>query len=393
MPRLSFVQFAALILFAPLAMTACDIPIPAESSGTVTEPDLSGATVASGELTDSDGQRENGQKRDVIATVSIPAGGTLQAMMESDAFDTYLVVEVVGTAQTFTNDDFNGSQRRSFIAQTNPTAGSMDARIVASSYGSAARGAYSVRYLVTKPPKAPDARALSVPTTVSGTITASTPEVPLTSADAARRSDAYSFTLGTGQTATVRMESAAFDTYLKVLRNGTFEARNDDFGSRSVSQVSLSQPGSYTVLAGSFTAEGAGAYTLSVQIDGASGPAAPASGGVTPAASQGTVLDGAITDADGEVALTANNDLRKTDGYDVELRAGQTLVVEMESGSFDTYLKLVRGGTYIARNDDDGSTRRSAIRHTATHSGTYTVYAGTFTESGRGAYTLRWRVE
>ena len=75
------------------------------------------------------------------------------------------------------------------------------------------------------------------------------------------------------------------------------------------------------------------------------------------------------------------------------MRAGQTLVVEMESGSFDTYLKLVQGSTYIARNDDDGSTRRSAIRYTATNSGTYTIYAGTFTESGRGAYTLRWRVE
>ena len=393
MPRLSLLQFAALILFAPLAMTACDIPVPTDTSGTVAEPDLRGATVASGELTDSDGQRENGQKRDVIATVSIPAGGTLQAMMESDTFDTYLVVEVVGSAQTFTNDDFNGSQRRSFIAQTNPTRASMDARIVASAYGSAARGAYSVRYLVTKPPKAPDARALSVPSTVSGAITAATPEAPLTSSDAARRADAYSFTLRAGQTATVRMESSAFDTYLKVLRNGAFETRNDDFGSRSVSQVSLSQPGTYTVLAGTFTAEGAGAYTLSVQLDGASGPAAPASGGATPAASQGTALDGAITDADGEVALTANDDLRKADGYEVEVRAGQTLVVEMESGSFDTYLKLVRGGTYIARNDDDGSTRRSAIRHTATDSGTYTVYAGTFTETGRGAYTLRWRVE
>ena len=298
MPRLSLVQFVALILFAPLAMMACDVPIPAGPTGTIAEPDLSGATALSGELTDRDGERESGQKRDVVATVSIPAGAMLQVMMESETFDTYLVVEVAGSEQTFTNDDFNGSQRRSFVAQTNPTAGTMDARIVASAYGSAARGAYSVRYLVTKPPKAPKARSLSIPTTVSGAITAATPEVPLTSNDDLRRADAYSFTLAPGQTATVRMESTAFDTYLKVLRT----ARSRDSQrrlrvSRSVSQVSLSQPGAYTVLAGSFSAEGAGAYTLAVQPRRRQRPRGSGLWRGQPPRLAGDFLDGAITDA------------------------------------------------------------------------------------------------
>ena len=398
MPRLSLLQFVALILFAPLAMTACDIPYPSDSdsSTTTAEPDLTGATLVNGELTDGDGARETGQKRDIITTVTIPPGATFQAMMESDAFDTYLFVEVVGSDQTFSNDDFNGSQRRSYISRPNPTGEDLQARIIASSYGSASRGAYTVRYLVSAAPKAPDARTLSIPTRVNGTISTGTPETPLTSSDAPRRADAYAFTLRAGQTATVRMESSAFDTYLKVLRDGTFSTRNDDFGgSRDVSQVSLSQPGTYTVLAGSFSTSGAGNYTLAVTLDGASRDVTDGAGGdlLDGDYLDGDIFDGTITDDDDEVPLTANDDIRKADGYDIELLVGETLVVEMSSASFDTYLKLVQGDTFLIRNDDAGSTHESAIRYTATRDGTFTVYAGTFTENGRGDYVLSWRIE
>lgn len=391
----SFRQFLALALLPLVGMMACDVPVPTGdySSTPATLPDLSAATVKTGSLTDSDGTRSNGAKADEIAKVVVAPGATLHVLMESTAFDTFLEVRVEGSEQTFTNDDWQGSRQRSFVSQRNSTGSPLSVVIMASAYGVSYRGDYTVRYMVEAPPALPTARRLSLPQTVFGTLGSSSPEAPLLTNDAARRADAYEFTLTSGQRATIRMESTAFDTYLKVLRNGAFLSRNDDFGgSRSVSQVEVSGPGTYTVLAGAFSAtSNTGAYTLAVTTGGQS-PAPTPSPTPSPSAS-GTTVQGTISDGDPRVALTVNDNMRLADAYSVSLQAGQTLVATMESTAFDTYLKLVRGATFAARNDDAGSTNRSEIRYTATASGTYTLYAGTFSDTGRGSYTLSWRVE
>ncbi|HIG73123.1 MAG TPA: hypothetical protein EYQ24_00660 [Bacteroidetes bacterium] len=386
----SFRQFLALALLPLVGMMACDVPVPTGgSSGGPTElPDLSAATVRTGSLTESDGTRSNGTKADEVAKVVVAPGATLHVLMESTAFDTFLEVRVEGSEQTFTNDDWQGSRQRSFVSQRNATGAPLSAVIVASAYGASGRGDYTVRYLVEAPPVPPAARRLSLPAAVSGTLGASSPEVALLSNDATRRADAYEFTLASGQSATIRMESSSFDPYLKVLRNGQFSARNDDFGgSRSVSQVEVSGAGSYTVLAGAFSAiNNTGGYTLAVTAARQNTPVPNASG-------DGSTVQGTISDSDTRVALTASDALRLADAYSVSLQAGQTLIATMESSAFDTYLKLMRGGEFVARNDDAGSTSRSEIRHVASASGTYTLYAGTFMDSGRGSYTLSWRVE
>ena len=396
MPRLTPLQFVALALLAPLAMLGCDIPLPPSGGSAATLPDLSAATVIEGTLADGDGLRAGDKLQDEVATVAVPPGATLAVAMDSEAFDTYLTVEI-GGGQALTNDDWQGSRQRSAIVQTNSSGAVVEARILASAYAASGRGAYTVRYLVEEPAPLPEGRPLAG--AASGTLTPASAQIPLLSSDAERRADVYTLTLGEGETVSVRMESGAFDTYLKVLRNGVFHARNDDFGgSRSVSQVTLTGPGAFTVLAGAFSASGEGSYTLTA--GGRPSTSAPntAPPQATPApeatlSAAGEVIEAALTDDDAEVPLTIAEDVRKADAYEVELQAGQTLVVEMESPNFDTYLKVVRGETFVARNDDAGSTRRSEIRHTAASGGTYTVYAGTFSQSGRGAYTIRLSVE
>lgn len=403
MYRLSLIHYIALLVFAPLAMSACDFPMPAagDSAATQSEPVwASGATRLSGELTDDDAVRDSGQKEDRVATVAVPAGHTLQVLMESPTFDTYLNVILEGNDRTFANDDFNGSTRRSYLSLPNTSGSDVRAIISASAYTSNARGAYSIQYQIIAPPPTPTGSEISIPGQYSGSITGSTPEVPLTSNDAPRRAEAYTFSLAQGQRATVRMESPAFDTYLKVLRNGTFAMRNDDYqGNRSVSQVELTSPGSYVVLAGAFSSSGTGDFVLTVST-GDDSPQAPAEetrtsplslpplGGGGPRTVQGT-----LSDDDSEAPLTLADDLRKADAYEVPIRAGQTLVVEMESEAFDTYLKVLEGTQSVARNDDAGSTRRSALRYTSPTNARLTILAGTFTASGRGAYTLNWRIE
>ncbi|MEM1056383.1 MAG: hypothetical protein AAGI52_12730 [Bacteroidota bacterium] len=399
--RLSFRQFLALALFPLVGMMACDVPLPAGGTTTGTLPDLSNATTVTGTLSDGDGTRPSGQKADEAVRVSVPPGATLHVLMESEAFDTFLEVRVDGLPQVLTNDDWNGSRQQSFVSQTNTTAEALSATVFASAYAQAGRGAYTVRYLVETPAPLPEAEGLRLPAQVSGTLTSSTARVPLLSNDAERPADVYSFTLASGQRATVRMESSAFDTYLKVLRNGAFSARNDDFGgSRSVSQLDVSGPGTITVLAGAFSAmTNTGSYTLSVTSNGAAPrpkaeePQTPSGGPGLPLGRDGGLYNGELTDSDPAVPLTISEALRKADAHHIELRSGETLIVAMESQSFDTYLKMERSGQFVARNDDAGSTSRSEIRHTATTSGTYTVYAGTFADSGRGQYQLSWRIE
>lgn len=392
--RLSTLWLLVFSVLYAVGQSGCDIPIPTEGPASTGQlPDLTEATVLSGSLTDSDASRSNGSKEDEAARVVVPPGATLHVLLESQVFDPYLTVRVEGTTQSFSNDDWNGSRQQSFVSQRNSSTSPITAVILASAYGTTGRGAYTVKHLVVEPPPLPKARTLSLPATQTGTLTASTSRVPLLSNDAERPADVYAFSLAQGESATVRLESSEFDTYLKVLRDGLFLDRNDDFaGSRSVSQVTVTGPGQITVMAGAFSATAnTGSYRLSITPEGSAAPAPAPSTDPT-----GTGLgsfQGEISASDGAVPLTANDDLRRADAYTVELRAGQTLVATMESTGFDTYLKLVRGSVFVARNDDAGSTRRSEIRQRIAVDGTYTVYAGTFTDAGRGAYTLSLRVE
>ncbi|GAB5534219.1 MAG: hypothetical protein Rubg2KO_04680 [Rubricoccaceae bacterium] len=328
-------------------------------------------------------------------TFSLSVGQTATVRMESTAFDTYLKVLLNG--QVFQrNDDYEGSRNISQLTLTAP--GSYT--VLAGAFSGASNtGAYTLSVSASSgdSPSA-SSRALTLPATVRGQLALSSVHVPLTLSNDVRPADAYTFTLRTGQRATVRMESSAFDTYLKVLRNGTFHARNDDHeGSREVSQVTLSSPGEYTVLAGAFSSiANTGPYELAVHLEGTSTLAKPTSGKPSSQSSSrrdGGTHSGILTNDDDEIPLLIAGNTRKVDAFTVELRAGEDLVVTMESNAFDTYLAVAISGEIVARNDDDGSTQRSHLRYTAPSDGQVYIYAGTFSEDGRGSYTFTWHVE
>jgi len=240
----------------------------------------------------------------------------------------------------------------------------------------------------------PDAEhALTLPARINGELTKQTDRVELTLANGTRPADRYTLTLERGQRATVRMESSAFDTYLKVLRNDTFHARNDDHeGSRDVSQIVLTSPETYTLLAGAFSdSDNRGRYTLSVSSSGGE-VSPPSSTSSTPGS---RTRQATLADDDSEIVLPSLDAARKVDGYssETELRTGDVLVVTMESTAFDTYLALAIGSRFVAYNDDDGSTQRSEIRYTIPEDGQYVILASSYTEDGRGPYSLTWRVE
>lgn len=78
------------------------------------------------------------------------------------------------------------------------------------------------------------------------------------------------------------------------------------------------------------------------------------------------------------------------DSYEFEAGSGWTVTIDMMSTEFDTYLLLEGpGGVRVAQDDDGGEGTNARISYTTTASGTHKVIANSYSDSGRGAYTLR----
>ena len=79
-----------------------------------------------------------------------------------------------------------------------------------------------------------------------------------------------------------------------------------------------------------------------------------------------------------------------TDIYELELTAGQQVVITMESPSFDTFLTVQQGRSSALAQNDDGvpGTTNSRISFTAPSAGTFYIAATSLNANETGAYTL-----
>ncbi len=78
------------------------------------------------------------------------------------------------------------------------------------------------------------------------------------------------------------------------------------------------------------------------------------------------------------------------DEYTVEAQAGQTIIVDLRSDDFDTYLILEVQGGDSERNDDHGDEpRHSHIEMVAPATGTYSILVTSFSADETGGYVLR----
>ena len=108
--------------------------------------------------------------------------------------------------------------------------------------------------------------------------------------------------------------------------------------------------------------------------------------------SAGEKQSGAILAESGELSagdfvLEVDNSLY--DVYEFSGQQGQTVVISMTSDDFDTYLGLLGpDGSVVAENDDSNGTTDSQITVSLPSSGTYTVIANSYDDTGRGSYYL-----
>jgi tetratricopeptide (TPR) repeat protein/serine/threonine protein kinase len=84
---------------------------------------------------------------------------------------------------------------------------------------------------------------------------------------------------------------------------------------------------------------------------------------------------------------------QREQAHPVQMSAGKTYVIDMESQQFDTYLRLEdANGKVLAENDDISPTdQNSRIVFTASTDGAYRIVATSFQQRGAGTYTITVR--
>lgn len=200
----------------------------------------------------------------------------------------------------------------------------------------------------------------------------------------------YRVEVGEGERLVATLRSGAFDAYLMLLRpvGGITEqlAEDDDGGGGTDARLRLSvpAPGTYLLLAHSLGTESVGGYTLSLETAPPPRPATPQPIRVGESRDGVIVEDDPIHDDEQEEILYHL--------YTFDARAGQEIVIRLESDDFDAYLSfgpLVGDAIDITMRDDDGGEGTdSRIRVTIPTDGRYGVHARGLTSYTTGAYSI-----
>ena len=364
--------------------------------------------VVRGELTDDDDLWE-GVRYDSIVSRTWAPGETIRVWMESESFDTVVLVEVLGEDRAYENDDYTGYEPHtatyvSYIEETNTSGRPLVVEIRASAYSEDDLGTYSLWYAFSPAntsgspptdlppePETPEASGgeLSHTSNVTGQLRADTPvydggDTP------DLRADLYALTLQEDEAVYIRLRSDDFRPEIVAQLNGAdpLTGIHPLDGEGDVT-MTLLDPGEYFLLVGSTTRSPLGAYELSIR------PTEPGLFLTERFVLNERTFRGEIDNFDDYVVITEDGDEREADTHDVELRAGQVLSLNLLSSDFDPVLVLKRGDAIIAFNDDfQGLQNNSQIRDlTIPVTGTYTIVVAAYDETGSGTYFLDGRAD
>ncbi|MBK8173311.1 MAG: pre-peptidase C-terminal domain-containing protein [Sandaracinaceae bacterium] len=352
-----------------------------------------------GTLAASDTHMQTGEFADVYEFQG-RAGTTVNFAINSDAFDTYLLV-AAPSGQISDNDD-SGGTRNSALSLELPHDGMY--RVFVTSYRPGETGAYVLKVL-------PDQRTSQItrgtpsggqqPQVGSATAGATqTMTGSLAQGDRTLQSgeftDEYTFNLTAGSTVHIGATSSEFDTYLIVQPPAGEAQQNDDLSPENRNagiDLQVSQTGPYRVVVTSYRPGETGAYEL--RVDGAAGGAAapaaasPASNtAVAEPTTSGTggfrTITGSLAQGDGTLQ---SGEFR--DEYPITLPAGAHVNLRVHSTAFDTYLIVFPPQGAQSDNDDaaQGNTD-SALDLVTTVAGNYRVVVTSYRAGETGAYEL-----
>jgi len=189
---------------------------------------------------------------------------------------------------------------------------------------------------------------------------------------------AYTFNGAAGSKVTIKMvaTSSSLDPYLKLKNpSGKIIAQDDDSGggSNSLINYSLSQAGTYTIVAGSYNNASSGSFNLRFDSSAASSTC----GGSIAA---NTWVSGTIARNGQRCKYTFNGN------------AGETVSIAMRATSrtLDPYLELNDpGGKLVAKDDDSYGGSNSLISgYKLLQTGQYTIVARAYNDASYGSFEV-----
>lgn len=336
------------------------------------------ARVESGSLERTDGTLESGEYRDEYVFEG-SKGQHVTVDLRSASFDPYLIVIDPSNKQS-ENDDHESDGRRSLVSLTLPESGRY--RVLVTSYKEGETGDYDLRIdLGDAATAAAPAARIERGTLAAGDDTLSSGEYL----------DLYTFDGRPGQHVTLDVFSQDFDTYLILIPPRGQRRENDDVDDRprrSVIEADLTEAGRYKVLVTSYRPRETGAYEL--RVDFATMPTVATAG--TRARDVSVIAYGDSTAgrlSEGDSRLETGE---FRDAYAFEGAAGDSVVIEMTSSDFDTYLILLPPqGEQIDNDDAPDEREASRIEMRLRADGRYRILATSYSPAKTGAYRLSLR--
>ena len=195
--------------------------------------------------------------------------------------------------------------------------------------------------------------------------------------------------LPAGKSVQIDMKSTDLDAYLRIEdSNGKQLAQDDDSGGNLDARIKFMVPkeDTYKIYATTFGG-GTGNYTLTVKELGGAGKAnlAKAIKLDTPTAAKATELAAALDENDAKDEKQQNSPAKQ---YEVEFSENTLYQIDLMSGDFDAFLRILdKTGTEIAFDDDGGEGLNSRILFVPPSKGSYRVVA-TALGGGAGNYNL-----
>ncbi|MBN9657338.1 MAG: S8 family serine peptidase [Acidobacteria bacterium] len=208
------------------------------------------------------------------------------------------------------------------------------------------------------------------------------------------RAKLFTFDAKAGQTVSIQMESADFDTYLELLGpNLNLVAYDDDSIGKTDSRIpgptgrlTLPYSGTYTIVATSYVLR-EGTFVLKVEFGGPQ--EAP------PAEAFPRQITGCPYTTPGQLTESSSPDgrrgsLYRTQAYVLQAFAGQRLDIAVSEADFDSFVYLISPtGAILAANDDDASGIGSRITETLPLGGMWRIEVTSFAPFTTGNYQMQ----
>jgi hypothetical protein len=289
--------------------------------------------------------------------LEVSPGQRLFVAMESPSLDTYLLLRYPDGTERF-NDDFQSSDAGIHVTATEDTL----LQLGATTFSQNSYGDYTILVQETEPPE-----EVRVGQTIRATLE---PD--------AGGMDVYSLSGRAGDMIVVEASSGDFDTYLMLREPSGFTVQNDDREpgiTDSRLMYTFSRDEAVEIEVSAFWAEESGRYMLTVTDFVLEDDVEE-------------VADGRLLDDGEEVTALMTGEQRFT----IRALANHRIILELSSDFFDTYLTLVApSGQEYANDDGFAGSTNSLLDVVAPETGTYDVYATSFSGSGTGLYAVSYR--